>query len=156
MNTVTRRFWPIIGLVVAVLVAGCASRNPGTAKLQSNEPPHDFVVQVNQEVFVLRLVDPKSVSLARSRVSGATPQGIISGKLADTDGGFNVDPNSQKSWSWHLIPETVNFPQLSMEVCDGRPSDVENNKQHWLIDVKMYCPWQAKIIRELSVSGSEP
>lgn len=154
MKLLTRSFSFIFGFAFALLLAGCAANNPGGVKLRSNQP-HDFVVQVNQEFFVLRLIDPKSVMLARKRISGAAPQGIVSGKLADTDGGFNVDPDSKTAWSWHLIPETVKFPQLSMEVCDGRPADVENNKQHWLNDVKMYCPWQAKILRDLAAPSGE-
>jgi hypothetical protein len=148
-------FWFCLAILFPGVFLGCASSDSAHSIAKTDTSPHDFVVQVNQEFFVVRLVDPQLISKAWGRIAGSVPQGIVSGKLADTDGGFNRDPNSQKAWTWHLIPETVSFPQLSMEVCDGRPSDVEGNKQHWLNDVRMYCPWQAKIIREITTNSGK-
>lgn len=109
----------------------------------------DFVVVVVNEAFVVRLVKPEQIALARARIAGSKPQGIISGRLAAGDGGFNQDPKSKKAWSWHMVPETVSFPQLAEELCDGKPSDVEMNTSYWVGQVKAFCPWSAKRIKEL-------
>ena len=109
----------------------------------------DFVVMVKDEEFIIRLVDEKQIDHARARLAGKEQQGIVDGTLADGDGGFNRDPKSGKNWSWHMVPETVSFPQLTAEVCDGRPSDVEEDKEHWIKSVKQFCPWSAKIVQEL-------
>jgi hypothetical protein len=109
----------------------------------------DFLVAVNKEHFVLRLVKSEQIEIARARVKSTKPQGIVSGNLVEGDGGFNRDDAAKRKWSWHLDPKSVTFPQLVMEVCDGRPSDVEGNKDHWIKDIKRYCPWGAKIELEL-------
>ncbi|MEO3993764.1 MAG: hypothetical protein QN229_05640 [Desulfurococcaceae archaeon TW002] len=38
----------------------------------------------------------------------------------DGDGGFN------KSWGWHLDPDTVEVADVTIELCDGMPSFVES------------------------------
>lgn len=92
------------------------------------------------------MIDPEATRLALENMEGKNmmhPQG----DLALGDGGFN------KPWSWHLIPETVRMVEISMELCDGRPSMVEANLTYWVSTVKSYCPWGAKII---SASANNP
>ena len=140
-------------LLMLLSVGGCATDAPSIegAAAASDDVAHgvDFVVAVNDQHFVLRLVKPADIALARARIKGTARQGIVSGKLVDGDGGFNRDDAGKRKWSWHLDPESIQFPQLAMEVCDGRPSDVEGNKEHWINDIKRYCPWGAKIEAEL-------
>lgn len=141
----------VLGGSSIVLFVGCCTSNP--SREATDTQAADFVVTVNREAFVVRLVKPEQIAIARARADGSKPQGIVSGKLADGDGGFNRNPSSNKRWTWHLIPESVSFPELAMELCDGRPSDVEANKSHWLNDIKMFCPWSAKIIGPVSHGG---
>lgn len=117
-----RHFGCLVLSLTSCNLAGCTSAQK---RLPEHHEGTDFLVVVNDQAFVVRLVTPEPVVLARDRVAGTQPQGIVSGKLAEGDGGFNRDPGSGEHWTWHLIPDTVNFPQLAMEVCDGRPSDVE-------------------------------
>jgi hypothetical protein len=46
-------------------------------------------------------------------------------------------------WSWHL--QQVEFAELAIEVCDGRPSDVE--REGTTYGGGRYCPWGARIVR---------
>jgi hypothetical protein len=148
-------FSVLVAGIVALLLASCASSEhaAGPSRLASKTTtetiPVDFVVQVVFQSFVIRLVRDDQIAIARARVNKFQKQGIVSGKLLAGDGGFNRDPNNSKKWSWRLDPESIHFPQWSMEVCDGKPSDVEENVDHWVNDIKMYCPWSAQIIREL-------
>jgi hypothetical protein len=66
---------------------------------------------------------------------------IVTGLLAIGDGGFN------SPWSWHLDPDTVEMVEVAMELCDGRPSDIENDLEYWIYSVKRYCPWSTKVIK---------
>jgi hypothetical protein len=50
-----------------------------------------------------------------------------------------IDCDSQ--WTWYVDPEHVEWVEQAVELCDGRPSDIENNKKYWFNTVKMYCPW---------------
>ena len=67
--------------------------------------------------------------------------GVVSGTLRAGDGDFNAP------WSWHWEPESVHTPDLAIEVCDGRPSMVEDDLAYWLGTVKQFCPWGARVVR---------
>jgi hypothetical protein len=45
-------------------------------------------------------------------------------------------------WNWHL--EDVTFAESTIELCDGRPSDVE--RQGTSFGGGRFCPWAATII----------
>ncbi|MFQ5871053.1 MAG: hypothetical protein ACE5IB_02685, partial [Candidatus Geothermarchaeales archaeon] len=61
--------------------------------------------------------------------------------LVRGDGGFN------SPWSWHLDPDTVSMTEFSVEVCSGRPSDVESDMDYWVDTVGSFCPWSAEIVK---------
>jgi len=46
-------------------------------------------------------------------------------------------------WSWHL--EDVEFAEITIELCDGRPSDVERAGPAF--GGGRYCPWSASVVR---------
>ena len=39
------------------------------------------------------------------------------------------------------------MPEVSIELCDGRPSFVENNLAYWILNVKLFCPWSTRVIK---------
>jgi hypothetical protein len=53
--------------------------------------------------------------------------------------GADCDPQ----WSWHPDPQDVEFADATIELCDGRPSYVEANKDYWINTVGSFCPWSA-------------
>lgn len=65
------------------------------------------------------------------------------GELGAGAAGYN-DP-----WNWHLIPATVHTPDLAIEVCDGRPSMVEDDLDCWLETVERFCLWGATVTERL-------
>jgi hypothetical protein len=91
------------------------------------------------EVFRILLRDSASIAQARA-VLGSGNRRIVSGALASGNGGFNAP------WSWHLDPDTVRFPEVAIELCDGCPSDVEANGGNW--GAGTFCPWTSEIIAE--------
>jgi len=36
--------------------------------------------------------------------------------------------------------------EVSIELCDGTPSFVEENLDYWLDTVHTYCPWSSKVV----------
>jgi hypothetical protein len=101
-----------------------------------------FVVDVEGETFRIRLEDSDRIDQARRILRGEEPQRTVTGSLEAGDGGFN-DP-----WSWHLVPETVEFVEHTIELCDGLPSFVEEELDEWLNNVGTYCPWLSEIVAE--------
>lgn len=98
-----------------------------------------FVIEVSGERFTVRVTDPVEITKFESRKANGQV-GVISGKLVEGDGGFN------SPWSWHLDPASVHAPDLTVEVCDGRPSMVEADLQYWITNVVYFCPWGASVI----------
>jgi len=91
------------------------------------------------EVFRILLRDSAVIAQARALI-GAADRRIVAGALAQGNGGFNAP------WSWHLDPDTVRFPEVAIELCDGCPSDVEASGGSW--GNGAFCPWSSEIIVE--------
>jgi sterol desaturase/sphingolipid hydroxylase (fatty acid hydroxylase superfamily) len=111
------------------LVAGCGSE-------RDSRPDAEFLVAVDRETFVLRATDPETIRLATENFRGRNAMFPI-GPLRRGDGGFNAP------WSWHFDPDGVRMAEIAIEVCDGRPSYVEENLSDFLAG---YCPWSARVV----------
>lgn len=97
----------------------------------------DFVVAVEDERFVLRASDADTIAAAYGNLRGQNSRFPI-GPLRTGDGGFNAP------WSWHIDPDEVRLAEAAIEVCDGRPSYVEEHVEDYL--PIGYCPWGARIV----------
>lgn len=104
-------------------------------------PPEETGVVVtfrvaDSEQFKIRLTDPTDIEVARKLFAGSEapriPNGIVIRGSSDINAGY----------SWHIDPDTVEFADVTAEVCDGLPSDVEKG----LITSDRYCPWSAEVI----------
>lgn len=91
-------------------------------------------IAVANETFSVLLTSADQITAARAAQAGGRariPNGrIVSGAQVNT------------GWSWHL--EDVSFAEATIEVCDGRPSDVE--RQGTSFGGGRYCPWSANVI----------
>ena len=126
----------VFGLAAAVLMlagAACGDDASGPAVTQT------FTVEVSGEQFQVQVVGETNIAAFEERLQGGI-RSVISGELRRGDGGFNAP------WSWHLEPETVHTADMSIELCDGRPSLVEADTAYWFSRVKRFCPWGAKVI----------
>lgn len=119
----------------AALTTACGGDDP----IRPTDGHASFLVEVSGEQFRVRVADTTQVRLLEERLAAGVA-GVVSGTLRAGDGGFNAP------WSWHLDPETVHAADLSIEVCDGRPSMVEGDLDYWLGTVKQFCPWGAKLV----------
>lgn len=123
-------------LAVLLMTVGCSGREwPADSGL--------FVVRVQEEEFRVRITTPAVVAEAMDRLDSADGEGIVSGRLAGGDGGFNAP------WSWHLIPGTVQIADATIELCDGTPSMVEAHLEYWIDTVGRFCPWSGRLIQRL-------
>ena len=83
------------------------------------------------------------------RVSLTTREQVAAAQAAQSGGGARI-PNGRivsgtqvnTGWSWHL--EDVTFAEVTIEACDGRPSDVE--RQGPAFGGGRFCPWRATIL----------
>ena len=127
-------------LLLALLLALAACDTEGSSlavydvEVDTLDGPETFHVAVASDSQIA----DADAALAAGRV------GVIHGTLAAGDGGVN------DGYSWHLVPETVSFPDVAIEACDGRPrSDVEGDLDYWIDTVGIYCPWGARLTRRV-------
>ena len=87
-----------------------------------------------------RLTDSEK---ARAQLRLAQDQRFLfpAGPIAAGNGGVNL------SWGWHYT--RADLAEMSIELCDGRPSLVQADLNYWLGTVKSFCPWGAYVHAEL-------
>jgi hypothetical protein len=112
----------------------------------------EFIVNVLGERFVIRLATAEQIATARAILAGTQPQRIVFGQLADGNGGYNFDHLSGRVWSWRLVPETITFVEITPEIYDGRPSEVERNRNYWLYTLGRFGPWAGVLEGEVVVN----
>ena len=113
-------------LLATVLVA-CG----GSPTTPSSQAVVTFTVA--NESFRVLLTGADQIAAARAAQAGGQTR-IPNGKIVT---GAQVNTG----WSWHL--EDIEFADLTTEVCDGRPSDVERDGTRY--GGGRYCPWGARV-----------
>lgn len=127
----------LAGLMIAgMLVAACASDGGASG---DPAPPGGSVVVTFEvaggERFKVLLTDQADIDVADRLVAGEDAPSIPNGRvLRDT-------PGVNEPWTWSLDPADFEFADVTIEVCDGLPSDVEAG----VVTSDRYCPWSAVI-----------
>jgi hypothetical protein len=125
----------ILALWLSAMLAGCG----GIAPSGQPAPTPGVVVTVrvaDAEAYHIRLTDPNDIGIAQKLLAGESAPGIPNGRVVRGEPDVNV------GYSWHIDPTSVEFADITTEVCDGRPSDVEKG----VITSDRYCPWSAKVV----------
>jgi hypothetical protein len=136
-----RRF--VVGGVAAILglaaIAGCSddkSSDEGEAADPISAPAVATFEVADSEQFKIELDTDELVEHARQLLEGESVAAIPLGTVVRDDPGVNAP------WTWHIDPATLEFADVTIEVCDGLPSFVEDGT----VTSDQYCPWSAKVI----------
>ena len=111
-------------------VGACGTDSPAAP---SSKAIVTFAVQ--DETFRVSLTSADQLAAARA-AQGGGPARIPTGRIV-------AGTQANTGWSWHL--EDLTFAEATIEVCDGRPSDVE--REGFGFGAGRYCPWTAIIVR---------
>ena len=139
---------PFALIPAALVFAACSagvnpspSPSPAAAPSASPAPSASAGVVVTfrviDEEYRIELTDPADVGIARKLLRGEVAPAIPNGIVVRGEPGVNT------GYTWHIDPASLEFSDVTTEVCDGLPSDVEANR----ITSDRYCPWQAKVIK---------
>jgi hypothetical protein len=82
------------------------------------------------------VTDPANVAIANDLLAGREAPRIPNGVVV------RGDPSVNTGWSWHIDPATLEFADMTTEVCDGIPSYVEAQT----ITSDRFCPWAAQVV----------
>ena len=88
---------------------------------------------VVDETFRVTVIGDENINDARDAQGGGRAR-IPNGRIVL--GAVNT------GWRWHL--EAVEFVEAAIELCDGRPSDVE--RQALQFGGGRFCPWSARVL----------
>ncbi|HUP82763.1 MAG TPA: hypothetical protein VM284_01065 [Candidatus Limnocylindria bacterium] len=135
---------------LALLLAACSTAaptpspspvpTPSPSPLPSPTPAAVGLVatfQVGDEQYRVLLTDAEDVAIAQRLLSGDdTAPGIPNGLIVRGDASVN------EGWSWSIDPDSLEFADMTTEVCDGLPSYVEDGS----LTGDYFCPWSAEII----------
>lgn len=105
-----------------------------------------FTIEVSGETFLARVSDQQVIDDLDARLASAT-EGVVIGSLGLGNGGFNTP------WGWHWEPGTVEVADVAIELCDGRPSMVEDDLTYWIESVGAFCPWGATVVARSPEEG---
>ena len=148
-----RRYLPF-GLALAALVfaacsaaSGSSSALPNKSSLPGPASPVPtatdeatgaiVTLRVGDEEYRVLLTDAGEIATAEELAAGRHDPLIPVGTIVRTDdGGVNT------GYSWHIDPATFEWAELTMEVCDGRPSYVEDGT----LSGDTFCPWSAEVV----------
>ena len=116
------------------------SPSPGTPTPPSSRAPSEPVgvvvtVDAGGETYRILLTEPEDIATARALRAGTSTATIPNGKVVRGDPGVNT------GYSWHIDPTDIEWAEVTMELCDGKPSDVQANT----ISGDRFCPWSAKV-----------
>jgi hypothetical protein len=131
----------ILALWLSAMLVGCGGIAPSG---QPAPQPGGIVVTVrvaDAEEYRIRLTDPDDIGIAQKLLAGESAPGIPNGRVV------RGEPDVNAGYSWHIDPDSVEFADTTIEVCDGRPSDVEKG----VITSDRYCPWSAKVVAIMPV-----
>ena len=125
-NTVLR----VVAFVTLAAIGGGACDEGPT------RPSSDAIVtfSVADERFRVLLTTAAQIAAARAAQSG--------GRARIPVGQIVTGTQVNAGWSWHL--EDVEFAEVTIELCDGRPSDVERSGPAY--GGGRYCPWAATVV----------
>jgi hypothetical protein len=125
-----------LAIAVALALVACAAPDGGSPT--APVPAAGIVVtfEVNEgERFRVLLTDPADQAVANQLLVGAEGPDIPNGRIVRETG-------VNEGWSWSLDPDDFEFADLTTEVCDGAPSDVESGA----LTSDRYCPWSARVV----------
>lgn len=100
----------------------------------------------SKENFLARTDNPQVIAEARAQL--ALPEEHrgkhVTGLIQRIPRGQNL------GWGWQHIDSEWNFAEINVEVCDARPSYVEDHLDEWLRTPGRFCPWRCRIKSEES------
>lgn len=121
-----------------------------TACDSSDDPPRgvtfEFLHVTDSATLTFRATTSDSAVIARVRAELEKP---IEERHLHINGPIDAGTGDNAPWSWHFEPDAWDLAEVSIEICDGTPTYVEENLEQWLDEVGQYCPWGSRVSREL-------
>ena len=120
-----------LALLLPTIVVACGASNPS----EDANAPVVVTFEVIDERYQVLLDEPADIETARRLLNGEDLPSIPNGRVVRETG-------VNEGYSWSIDPADIEFADVTVEVCDGLPSDVEMG----VVSGDRYCPWAATVI----------
>lgn len=101
----------------------------------------------DKETFTFKLTDPVRIQEARDILSGKERKKThVTGLIIKRAVSYN------RPWSYYLMPGSISFFELSIEVCDASISYVEKHLAEVggsFLPGGRWCPWGSRLLKEV-------
>ena len=127
------------GIVAAVLLGALAVAAALSSIVPASTGPTVVTFEVAgyaDETYKIELATPELIEHVKQIMAGDDVALIPNGLVVRDDPGVNAP------WSWHIDPASLDFADVTTEVCDGLPSYVEDGT----VTSPYFCPWLTKVI----------
>jgi len=95
--------------------------------------------QVIDEKYSIFITNKKTIEQVFAVQRGESRATIPGGRVVRGSVPYN------QPWSWHIDSEEIGMAEFTIELCDGKPSQIEANLDYWADTVRSFCPWSARI-----------
>ncbi|MFF5439921.1 calmodulin-binding protein [Streptomyces achromogenes] len=138
-----RRLLSKLGGLAAATVLTLGPAHPA----QAADPAYFEFTDITRERAVVRLDDPDKIRHARDLLSGETDERPhLVGRIVKRQASYNP------RWSFHYNPDTVDFFDVAIEVCDATLPYVEDHLDEAggaFLPGLVWCPWSSRLVREV-------
>ncbi|MGY5801316.1 BP74-related protein [Rhizobium sp. LEGMi12c] len=99
--------------------------------------------------FIFELTDENKIAHARRIISGEERNEVhVHGRILKKQASYN------KKFNFYLDPQTINFFEMMIEVCDADMTYVEDHLDEAggaFLPGSHWCPWNSKVSREVTL-----
>lgn len=143
-NLVTKIVTVAAAAALTMTAAQTAQATPEAGSAEYAAAYFEFTDSTRNKA-VFKLTDPAKIAEARELLrTGSTKH--LNGVITKQRASYNP------RWSYHYVPDSVQFADFSTEVCDASIPYVEEHLDeaggHFLPDLR-WCPWSSKLTREI-------
>jgi hypothetical protein len=107
--------------------------------------------EASGERFRVWVVNPQTIWDLYQLKRGESTANIPNGRILRGPG----RSRHNAPYSWHLDPQDISMADVTVEVCDARPSYVEENVAEFVDNVGRYCPWNARLVELRNYTGAK-
>lgn len=128
----------MLGLAMMTAVMACGDDPTSPDELEGGALA---TFEVSGEQFRIWVTNDATIDEILALRDGGSQANIPNGelRLGPGVGGHNAP------WAWHLDAEEIEMAENAIEVCDGRPSLVDDLLEDYLT-VGRFCPWGAALV----------
>lgn len=140
--TTYQNILPILALLIFSFCSACSTNSNDDGRYfefthESDDINYTMVAKTSNADVIARIEQELSVPFEERTMH-------INGPIERGNKGYN------SNWSWHFVEDQWELAEISVEVCDGRPSFVEEDLDYWVDTVGRFCPWGARVVGEVN------